>query len=666
MKNLIWIFFLSTWLVPGNDKNTPSTIKEVTVYLQGAQIMREVKISLNNGVNTILINDLSPYIDENSIQISGLKSASILDLNYKIDYLKTKNDSDELLRLIAVRKTYLKEVAFLKNTIEGLREEYTLLTNNRKLGAEKEGVDLLKVKEFTTYYASRITEIKNQIYDNEQNIITVKDNINKLTSQIDQLSGKTGPERGEISLKLETSLPVNLKLNITYTVANAGWFPTYDIRTDAINTPLQFKYNAHVFQQTGSDWNNVKITLSTGDPSLDNMKPEVTPYYLNFVNPRTYKKRAISQKTHLKYNPLIKRVSGLVTDESGLPLPGVNVSIKGTTIGTATDFDGKYSLQIENGQELVFSYLGQKSKNIPIYASQINTRLEADDRLLEEVVAVGYGVRVRGAASGINNEKEKPVLYVVDGVVQDDIGNIDQSTIKSIETLKSASAAAIYGSRAANGVVLITTKSAEEIANVISKEFIIRKLQTVPSADDITKVTIDEFKANASYEYFTAPLLNENVFLLAQLDSWEAYDFLPGEATIYFAGNFAGKTFIDPYKTKKKLTISLGTDPNIIVERKQVNNLKSSSFIGNNRIVNHTFEIVIKNNKSNEVELKLFDRIPISQNKEIKIDDIEYNDAVYSDKDRILNWKIQIPAKATAKKAFSYKIKYPRGKHINL
>ncbi|NAS30624.1 mucoidy inhibitor MuiA family protein [Flavobacteriaceae bacterium R38] len=246
------------------------------------------------------------------------------------------------------------------------------------------------------------------------------------------------------------------------------------------------------------------------------------------------------------------------------------------------------------------------------------------------------------------------------------MSNIDQSQIKTIETLKSAAATAIYGSKASSGAVIITTKTVIEEENLTSKEFEIKKRYSIPSVNDVTAITINDFEVKANFEYFAAPLLNENVFLTAKLAAWEQFNLLPGEANIYFDGSYAGKTFIDPFQTKKELTISLGIEPNIVVERKQVNDLKSTQFIGNNRIVNKAYELNIKNNQAKNIPLLVMDRIPISQNKEIKIDDIIYNDADYDDKKRLLTWKINISSQETINKSFSYKIKYPKGKRINL
>ena len=201
-------------------------------------------------------------------------------------------------------------------------------------------------------------------------------------------------------------------------------------------------------------------------------------------------------------------LSGTVTDESGMPLVGVSVVIKGTNKGVATDFDGKYSLtDVPKGAVLQFSSVGYQTTDVKANNSQLNIKLAEATQNLDEVVVVGYGTQKKGdVTTAITSVKTKdleqrPVisaaqaiqgraagiqvvqpngapgaglavrirgntsisasndpLYVVDGIPVQDISSIAPNDIESMQVLKDASSAAIYGSRAANGVVLITTK----------------------------------------------------------------------------------------------------------------------------------------------------------------------------------------------------------------
>ena len=208
----------------------------------------------------------------------------------------------------------------------------------------------------------------------------------------------------------------------------------------------------------------------------------------------------------------VRSISGVVKDPSGEAIIGASVIVKGTKVATITDLSGYYKLNVpENGKVLVFSYIGMKTLDVVINGTQINAVLEDESKLLDEVVAIGYGTAKRkditGSVSSINAQAiaavpvssaleamsgklagvqitttegspdaemkirvrgggsitgdNKP-LFIVDGFPVQSINDIAPSDIETIDVLKDASSTAIYGSRGANGVVIVTTKSGKE------------------------------------------------------------------------------------------------------------------------------------------------------------------------------------------------------------
>jgi len=206
----------------------------------------------------------------------------------------------------------------------------------------------------------------------------------------------------------------------------------------------------------------------------------------------------------------VKSVSGVVRDPTGETIIGASVIVKGTTTASITDINGSYKLNVPaNGKILVVSYIGMEKKEVPITGSVINVTLQNNDKSLEEVIVVGYGTQKRkdltGSVSSVTEKdlRDIPVasaaealtgkmpgvqvtttegspdadikirvrgggsitqsntpLYIVDGFTKDDIKDIAPSEIAEMTVLKDASSTAIYGSRGANGVIIITTKSA--------------------------------------------------------------------------------------------------------------------------------------------------------------------------------------------------------------
>lgn len=702
MKNLILFLVLCPLLIFGNGEKIPSKIKEVTVYLNGASITRTAVCNLKMGASEVTLTGLSTKIDESSIQISGLQAVSILSMSYDINFMPIVENTTASKPLEIRLKAIDSEIAMLKNTISGLEEEEQVIYANRSVSARTQGLSLDKLKEISTYYRQRITAIKNDIFKSNLEIKALNDETRRIQNQMAELNNTPEKEQGEIKIKFDAPIASKLNLIVSYQVQDAGWIPNYDIKSKDINAPLSLSYKAHVYQKTGNDWNNVNITLSTGNPNVNVAKPNLGTKYLNFTNGYQNRNRSATKKKRYVYNPSVRQVTGTIVDDSGAPLPGASIVVKGTSNGTQTDFDGHFSLDVENGQELAISYIGFNNTQIPIYSSVMNIRLDQDVAALDdvalaldEVVVVGYGTSkhvsrtssvtsvvaeaISGKVSGLNTKESKRLrgspsittkqpLYVVDGVPADGFedGDLDMDEIQSVEILKGAKATAIYGSRGADGIILITTKKSSIQDDVTTTKFVIKKPYSIVSDGDITSIEINTFKLGAKYVYFSAPIINENVFLTSTFSDWEQYNLLPGEASIYFKGTYAGKTTIDPYTTKKEMTVSLGIDQNISVTRKQNKNFKSKSFTGSNRILDRMYDLEIKNNKAVAIDMKLVDRIPISQQKEIKIADIETYDANYDIKKGLLLWEMNLKPQKTVKKSFSFQVKYPKGKRISI
>ncbi len=237
-------------------------------------------------------------------------------------------------------------------------------------------------------------------------------------------------------------------------------------------------------------------------------------------------------------------VKGIVTDETGEPLIGAGVMVEGTTIGTITGIDGDYVLSVPEGAvNLVFSFIGLADQTVAIAGqTEINVVLKADQTFLDEVVVVGYATVKRrdllGSVSSVGSDKltEQPVttvsqalsgkmagvsvvttegdpdadikirvrgggsitqdsspLYIVDGFPVESINDIPSSEIQSIDVLKDAFSTAIYGSRGANGVVIVTTKSADKGTKLSVKLNAYWGLKTMANKGAIVPMDADNF-----------------------------------------------------------------------------------------------------------------------------------------------------------------------------
>ena len=229
MKSLLFTLLLLPFTLFANDKQIPSKINEVTVYLNGAQITRSSKFNLDSGTSELKFIGLSPKIEENSIQISGLQSVSILSMDFGINYLNKSENSPEVTLYQDQLKQYQNEIALLKNKITGLQEEEMLITTNRNIKATTEALDLEKLKQISSFYRKRITEIRNEILALNTEINTISKDVRDVRLQLNEVTKEPAIAQGELIVKFDAPIAIALNLSISYLVADAGWIPTYDI-----------------------------------------------------------------------------------------------------------------------------------------------------------------------------------------------------------------------------------------------------------------------------------------------------------------------------------------------------------------------------------------------------------------------------------------------------
>jgi len=253
----------------------------------------------------------------------------------------------------------------------------------------------------------------------------------------------------------------------------------------------------------------------------------------------------------------------------------------------------------------------------------------------------------------------------------EEINRIDPNAIASTTVLKDADASVIYGSRAAGGAVVVTTKNdmndyVSVNDNQMDVTFDIDIPYDVPANGKEQDVVLKDIKAPCSYEYYSAPRMDREAYLLGNVPGWESLHLLPGEANIIVEGTNIGKSFIDPNSTLDTLSLTLGRDKRIVVKKEKVIDYSSVKFLGSSKKQVFTYEITVRNNRKEKVQLLLKDQHPISTDKEIEEELLESSGAVVNNDTGILTWKMELAPGETRKFRISYSVKYPKDKSINI
>ena len=278
------------------------------------------------------------------------------------------------------------------------------------------------------------------------------------------------------------------------------------------------------------------------------------------------------------------------------------------------------------------------------------------------------GVKIRGNGS-VGSEP----VYIVNGAEMSpsDYSRLDPSSIKTVDILKDANATAIYGTRAANGAIVVTLKDGlDDYVSVAEGElditYDIDLPYDVPTNGKQQIATLKEATMPSVYKYYAVPKLDKESYLLAEVSDWEKMNLLPGEANIIFEGTYVGKSFIDPASTNDTLNLTMGKDKRVVVKREKMVDFSSVKFMGSNKLQTMTYELTVKNNKKDAVNFILKDQYPISTNKEVEVELLDDGGAMINKEIGVLTWKLQLAPGESKKVRFSYSVKYPKGKTLNL
>ncbi|HSJ67101.1 MAG TPA: mucoidy inhibitor MuiA family protein [Anditalea sp.] len=613
---LILCFYFSLQYSFGqNFKEIPLTtdIKEVTVFLQGAQIFETGYTVVPVGKSVLRISNLSPYIDEKSIHVKAKGDFTILSVNHKHNFLGELKKSEKLDSLNAQVDGIELQIAREKARLEVLEEKQSLLHENKNLKGDNAGISMNQLRDAINFYESENTRIKEEKIQINQRMEKLKSSQNKIKNQLRLVNDQKELPVGEIEIRVEAKSQINGDFNISYVVSNAGWFPKYDIRVHDVVNPLELNYKAEVFQNTGVDWKNVKLRFSNAQPQQSGLLPDLRTWNLNFA-----RNTVIEKHTYQRF----QNVRGKILDEEGMPLPGASIIIQGTNIGTVSDLSGNYDLTLPNGaSHLAVSFVGMESQTVPINKQEINVLLKDDAQQLSEMVVTGYGGELQGKVAGIK----------------------------------------IRGSASPINTIATTV-----IENQTTMDIEINDPYTIMSNGEKLLVELKKHSIDAIYEYYAVPKIDKDAFLMAKIINWDQYNFLEGEANLYFEDAFVGRSILEAKSFEDTLNISMGRDKNIVLGREKKEQFYQKRFFGNIVTETRGFTIIVRNKKSHPIKLQIFDQLPVSINSDITVKSIDLSKGIVEDPTGKVNWVLNLDPQQQKNLNFEYEVRYPRREKVML
>lgn len=507
-------------------QNLNSKITEVSLFPHSAQIKRESTINLKKGKQLLVFKSLANNIQTNSIRIQS-SEGKIIAVKHSNNYMENPQNS-------AKNKIYKDSLELIQNQIkqakfnqENLKMELELIKQNQNIKGNTT-LKVNEVNEFLIYYKNTLPQIQTNIIKIENELKKLQIIESNLNHQIKSISSNIQIYVGEIAVEINADAPIKTNLELEYVCYNAGWQPHYNIRAFDVNQDIELEYSAIIHQNTGENWNDIKIILATGNPDINSTPPFLNPWILQNQTHEYAKKLHLEQRNDIEKIELMEAAP---------------VAAK------LSKFKKEETNQIDN---LVFSAFELSGKY-----------------------------------------------------------NIDNGTTN-------------------------------------------------------LNINIQNHQLEGKYQYFAIPKLSDKVFLRAYITNWQNLGLIPGKSSIYFQNAYISNSFLNPYTIEDSLTLDLGFDKNIILERKKINEERKNLTLSNRKSAEFHYQLTVKNNKNIPINILIEDQYPIAYDQQIKIENKLNDKAKINEKEGKLIWETQIPAKNSLTTNNIYEISFPKKYRLNL
>jgi uncharacterized protein (TIGR02231 family) len=261
-----------------------SKIQDITVFLTGGEVHRTATAKLKAGRNKLFFTQISTVADVKSLQCNASVDLNLVSLSSEIDYI-TVSDQNPRIKVMKDSIEILKsQVMDLSNEKSAYAMEKSLLEKNILIKGDQENLTVEQLSAMATYYRKHYLELNKLVSVCDEKINEKSTLQYKYQTQLNELTYKESIRSNQFVVIVDSEIDQTVEFDLKYMVSNCGWQANYDIRATTLQDAVELVYKAKVYNNTGNDWTDVKISLSTSDPQLSASAPELAPWYLNYAS----------------------------------------------------------------------------------------------------------------------------------------------------------------------------------------------------------------------------------------------------------------------------------------------------------------------------------------------------------------------------------------------
>lgn len=383
---------------------TQAQIQSARVYNNAAELKHKASVQIPSGTSEIVITNVANYLNESTVQIGVPKNVTVMSVQFTNAYVEEYDNNQDSPLVKPVKEEIAKkeiELKTLQNQLTAERKGIELLDKNQSM-SNAQNFSVAELTKLLDFYKTKRTELANSINKLENQEKTLFEELNTLKGKLtfnETTTEKTS--QGKLVVNVMSSTAGTIPLEVSYLTDQATWQPSYEMRIDKINEPIQMLYKAQVQQNTGIDWKNVKLSLTSGPANQNTFAPELQPWFLDYYNPVAYRSsqndvsRASSSSVTSK--TIEGRPNASVIQTLQGQVPGLEISSTPSTINDFTqisesqlnitfDIDIPYTI-LSNGKQ---HSVALKDTQLPATYSYITTpKLDTNAYLIAKVKNYG-------------------------------------------------------------------------------------------------------------------------------------------------------------------------------------------------------------------------------------------------------------------------------------
>ncbi len=347
-------------------KTLKSEISAVTVYSDRAQITRTAKIKLTAGEHILVFANLPEGIEENSVQVDGKGPGTLSDVRFKVEYLTEVSDAS-IRKLMNIEQKLKDDIGTLNSKKQRIQSEMTFVKDiaNRLTTvtdkSEPAELDPDKWIKLTDFYRSRNESLMAENHQTDLDIREKNKELEKVQNELSDMDYRQNKAEKSVEVLVELKEAGELKLDMSYMLFGVSWYPIYDVRVNTKSRKVKLTYHAMVYQNTGEDWIEADIKLSTALVSIDGAQPQLSPWHIYIKETIENEKGRIAayKEENSKLYPGLNRSEAMTNmheatfDDEGLEQPIEDISMPSAEVESKTtsvefSVSGKNNIHSDN------------------------------------------------------------------------------------------------------------------------------------------------------------------------------------------------------------------------------------------------------------------------------------------------------------------------------